>query len=118
MKLHQIVSAYRALDGIAENKSLTARESYGIMKLTRALTDDFNYAAKKQDELLKTYGSPDQDTPGKYKLRDPESYNREMREVLETEADVTFTPVTLRGDITGISPRDLAWLESFVTVEE
>ena len=119
MNLLEAYKADEALNALGRNENLTAREAYGIMQLRSALREDAIFFATKRNELLKRYGEPDKDTPGRYVFPDEEKlkdFNAALEELCETPTRIKAEPVILRGDLTGVTADMLSALDGLITV--
>ena len=120
MKLREVYRAAEALGEIGKNPALTAREAYGIMKLRSALREDAAFFAGRRNELLKRFGEPDAETPGKYNFTDKdkmEAFQTALRELADTDALIRYEPVSLRGELTGITADMLSALDGLVSID-
>jgi hypothetical protein len=119
MTLLTVYRASEALGGLYRNEHLTAREAYGIMKLRAALREDAAFFIQRRNELLRRHGEPDEENPGRYTFPDVErmkAFEAAIRELADTETNIKYDPVTLRGEIEGVTPETLEALEGFVGV--
>lgn len=119
IKLRDVAVADEALRVLYDNTELNARESYGIMKLGKAMRDDVAFFYLRRTKLLTTYGTEDPKEKGKFNVpkEKAKEYTDAMEELGNEPVEIRAEPVKLRGDILGITPKVLQALDPFVTVD-
>lgn len=127
MKLIKAVNAYLAADEMSREKWPYA-VSLAVVKVKRALKDEFDFFADKERELIVQYAAMDARgnirlTPeGRFVFRDPADgadYEQKRRELGETEVTPTHRLLRVRAPAE-IKPAHIEALEGFVefTMEE
>lgn len=127
MKLIKAVNAYLAADEMSREKWPYA-VSLAVVKVKRALKDEFDFFADKERELIVQYAAMDARgnirlTPeGRFVFRDPADgadYEQKRRELGETEITPTHRLVRVRAP-EEIKPAHIEALEGFIefTTEE
>ncbi len=127
MKLIKVVNAYLAADEMSREKWPYA-VSLAVVKVKRALKDEFDFFADKERELIVQYAAMDARgnirlTPeGRFVFRDPADgadYEQKRRELGETEVTPTHRLLRVRAPAE-IKPAHIEALEGFVefTMEE
>ena len=119
MKLVEIVHAMDAVMELYKNTALCARESYGVMKLSRAMRDDAEFYHEKRNGLLKAYGTQDAENKTVYRITGDEKmgeFTKALSELDATEVNIQYDRVKLRGDIPGVTPEMLDALDAFVEI--
>lgn len=102
-----------------KNTSLCARESYGIMKLSKAIRDEAQFYHDKRNGLLKKYGTQDEADKSRYHINGEEKqieFTKDLAELDATEVKIQYDRVKLRGDIPGVTPEMLDALDAFVEI--
>ena len=100
-KLIEIVNAYGAAEALSREKC-----AYGLalalVRLKKALREEAAFYLEQERALARKYGQTDDKghlvmtRPGAFAFRDPgerENYDRERRELGETETEVDLSPV-------------------------
>lgn len=119
MNLLSIVRAEAAVGELYKNTALCARESYGIMKLSKAMRDEAQFYHEKRNGLIAKYGTQDETDKSKYHLANAETmdaYLKALSELDATEVNIQYDRVKLRGDIPGVTPEMLDALDAFVEI--
>jgi hypothetical protein len=127
MKLIEAVNAYLAADEMSREKWPYA-VSLAVVKVKRALKDEFDFFVEKERELIARYAVQDgrgniRLTPeGRFVFRDPADgadYEQQRRELGETEITPTHKLVRVRAP-EEIKPAHIEALDGFIefTTEE
>lgn len=127
MKLIEAVNAYLAADEMSRERWPYA-VSLAVVKVKRALKDEFDFFVEKERELIARYAAQDSRgnirlTPeGRFVFRDPADgadYERQRRELGETEITPTHKLVRVRAPAE-IKPAHIEALDGFIefTTEE
>ena len=124
-KLIEIVNAYGAAEALSREKC-----AYGLalalVRLKKALREEAAFYLEQERALARKYGQTDDKghlvmtRPGAFAFRDPgerENYDRERRELGETETEVDISPVKAQPPAE-IAPAALEALEGFILFEE
>ena len=123
-KLIEIVNAYGAAEALSREKC-----AYGLalalVRLKKALREEAAFYLEQERALARKYGQTDDKghlvmtRPGAFAFRDPgerENYDRERRELGETETEVDLSPVKAQPPAE-IAPAALEALEGFILFE-
>lgn len=117
VQVSQVVVAVAPLKKLGGLSDLTAKQAYRCAKMLRkaqAVFDDFEKGKTAAAKKCGTDIGGGQYEIAKEKIDD---FNRELTELLDSEADLNCDVVVLSGDVKGLTPHDLIALEPFVSVE-
>lgn len=121
MKLIEVVNAYLAADEMSREK-LPYAVSLALVKVKRALKDEFDFFVEQESKLVAQYAAQDSRgnirmrPDGRFVLRDPADgadYERQRRELGETEIAPTHKLVRVRAP-EEIKPAHIEALEGFI----
>ena len=119
IKLNELKGIMEGLSDIL-SKELPVQPAYLFGKLAKKIRKEFNELEENRMKLVHKYALKDSENnlvveDGQYKVSDRESFAKEFSELLETEVEIEFTPVSLEklGDVK-ISPKTMIDLEKFV----
>lgn len=125
MKLMEVVNAYLAAEEMSREKWPYA-VSLAVVKVKRALKDEFDFFVEQERELIARYAAQDDRgnirlTPeGRFVFRDPADgadYERQRRELGETEITPTHKMVRVQAPAE-IKPGHIEALDGFIEFTE
>lgn len=128
MKLSKLANAHTALKKLGEfsSEEIPVTFFYGIAKIIKALTPEFDFYSEKLRELIKQYADKDKDgnifgKDGSFSIpaERAEEFLQKQKELDDIECDLDFKPVTVKSDWRlPISGLELVALEDFLDIQD